>query len=1316
MGQSCSNYRLLGAYEPAEEVACCPIRHARSLPHVAVQVGPETEVAPDQNCGIAVSYGVPFHPDNDLHRCIVHMTRRSNSRTVTPRQSPRGVQEHAHPDDRTVVLAWVLNFSHQASTEPSKLESLNQHIAMCNSLFGTETLWEEATAGLIRGRALESERLSAEDTAVRLGQLICRWGAQHKLRIRVGVHVGKMRSVTFTSSGRTSWFGEASALALELAVVSGQDCFVHFSTQVKEGLQALRLMRVMISPSQSSYFLDPATTVPSYNAAFRGEGRSRGPTDTMILSLSEDGGAFDRRGATSRRDMSMTEFEQLLRTHNVDVSKFGHGLAKPLSEFYQAVVKEQKSYLVVQEGSIERVVNLVRISLRIRDNDHKLRELRVASQATTTGAVRMRDQPLAVVLKIPEHGQWHEAIEACFEQKLQISGRVQKMCFSTDLDSYSVKEERADSETIPGIPTIYKSHNIVINVKDKTSKDLRLLGLPGGDDFATGEGGNVKTWTWALVEDRQEDELMSLLQTHGIDVSEFAPQAFSELYDEVYGKMNASLDVQCNELVRTIRVIKVWLHAHILNVDHVLVVKAKYQKGQFDAMNKDTPISMRMSVEQDWAEAVEAALLTRLGLTPAFQASHLGVDKASHKLTEEVGFSRSYPGLKTIYTVNEVNVHVLNSTNGNCQFIGLPAGTDFTFARRELAKGPEAEDVVITHWCWKTRESMEQLETSFIRRSVDSAPSVSDDHLHPDDAEHNVELFTICEEEGASATTWEDVLRHRVPCPEPLFLGSHLDVNSDLGALESLMASKKTDWKRAKRAAERILDPKYSAKDFHNDVVGAFPELRLYCVVHEDQKTTISGRTADDEYQRTVGALLALFWIMRLDIGGKESFCFGVDKSWQPRKMADPKRDEDELKKRKEFMEKTDWRTITGLLVDAGLLVQGKRGITHDPERTLAMLVLLAIHDIMKMSVLLPTVKKEIAQFCGYKSGETINDHDAALSYVLVHGPQMLPSFAGLSKIQRQSVQFTHCKLEYNMGWLVQAEAPPGALFKTFKQVIKEGNAPAADIAFYFVHWFCDLAAAEPAPLEGCEKFVLKFPQRVLSQFLASFNVVQTLGTHLTETQVLQEYLIVRWDPELGPAPVGRGAIAQMRVTLMAQADSKEIVSSFHELPCEDQVTLSEEMAITGIRDQAFTIDPVLLGGPAILVYYSPALMQRAGRKDPRGAMRILAEVFRRARELWPCCIEGEDQTVTIRIDALKELETSVILRPEPGYTWVLGKTSSKDAMVKLLPVSALQDIDWATHKLLCFGSGPGKITRRNRRVSTFFSSIPRVRRFSLWG
>ena len=91
-----------------------------------------------------------------------------------------------------------------------------------------------------------------------------------------------------------------------------------------------------------------------------------------------------------------------------------------------------------------------------------------------------------------------------------------------------------------------------------------------------------------------------------------------------------------------------------------------------------------------------------------------------------------------------------------------------------------------------------------------------------------------------------------------------------------------------------------------------------------------------------------------------------------------------------------------------------------------------------------------------------------------------------------------------------QAEAPPGPLFSKFRDVIQSGNAMSSDIAFYFVHWLTDLAGAEPFPLEGCEKFVLKFPPPILTSFLDSFPVVRKLDIK-TETEVFEEYLSWRW-------------------------------------------------------------------------------------------------------------------------------------------------------------------------------------------------------------
>merc|ERR1719482_561638 len=235
--------------------------------------------------------------------------------------------------------------------------------------------------------------------------------------------------------------------------------------------------------------------------------------------------------------------------------------------------------------------------------------------------------------------------------------------------------------------------------------------------------------------------------------------------------------------------------------------------------------------------------------------------------------------------------------------------------------------------------------------------------------------------------------------------------------------------------------------------------------------------------------------------------------------------------------------------------------------------------------------------------------------------------------------------MDYNMGWLVQAEAPPGAIFSKFKKVMSSGQT-----------------GAEPFPQEGCEKFVLKFPQKVLSSFLSSFSIVQDLST-LTETKVYEDYLVWRWrsmeSNSCGLPPRGVGSIARLRLVVMAQGDSKKVIDAYHSLPREDAAVLDEELARTGCEGQSFSREATALGagGPALLIYYSPALMQKGGATDPLGAMKVLAEVFRRARELNPLECKRANDTVTVRIDALKDIAVSDIYETRtPGEVWVLTK------------------------------------------------------------
>eukprot|EP00966_Prymnesium_polylepis_P175826 4069743-Prymnesium_polylepis.2 len=74
----------------------------------------------------------------------------------------------------------------------------------------------------------------------------------------------------------------------------------------------------------------------------------------------------------------------------------------------------------------------------------------------------------------------------------------------------------------------------------------------------------------------------------------------------------------------------------------------------------------------------------------------------------------------------------------------------------------------------------------------------------------------------------------------------------------------------------------------------------------------------------------------------------------------------------------------------------------------------------------------------------------------------------------------------------------------------------------------------------------------------------------------------------------------------------------------QDQRILADEMSRTGLPDQQFELSPAERGGgPSVLVYYSPAFVRQLSPEHAKDALRLLAEVYRRARSLWPLQVRG---------------------------------------------------------------------------------------------
>ncbi|CAK0838578.1 unnamed protein product [Prorocentrum cordatum] len=292
--------------------------------------------------------------------------------------------------------------------------------------------------------------------------------------------------------------------------------------------------------------------------------------------------------------------------------------------------------------------------------------------------------------------------------------------------------------------------------------------------------------------------------------------------------------------------------------------------------------------------------------------------------------------------------------------------------------------------------------------------------------------------------------------------------------------------------------------------------------------------------------------------------------------------------------------------------------------------------------------------------------------------PSLLPSYAALEPAQRATILFTQSRIDFNNGWFVQGEAPPGAMLSTFKRVIVNGGASEADISFYFAHWITDLAGAVPyggRPWPGAEKFALQFPHRVLGSFLKSFAFVDRLAS-VSEVDVMEAYLQSRWsDLGLASCAVREGCRpAARRLALMAQGFEAEVVHALHALPPADSDVIALELARTGHSQQFDGAPPALLqdapAGPSLLVYYAPALIQKAGASEVRGALHVLAAVYRAARELFPCSARAgaAESCAVVRIDLLKVLGPQEIAKVAQLNEWHLRKTSDVSAEVVLGP------------------------------------------------
>lgn len=133
------------------------------------------------------------------------------------------------------------------------------------------------------------------------------------------------------------------------------------------------------------------------------------------------------------------------------------------------------------------------------------------------------------------------------------------------------------------------------------------------------------------------------------------------------------------------------------------------------------------------------------------------------------------------------------------------------------------------------------------------------------------------------------------------------------------------------------------------------------------------------------------------------------------------------------------------------------------------------------------------------------------------------------------------------------------------------------------------------------------------------------------------------------------------------------IFSAWGELPLVDRATLGREMSLTGVAGEPYACTPDATEGPAFLVYYSPAFVKIAAHDHLTIALRMLAEIYRAARQLWPMRADSAGEGVTVHIGKLRGLKVVDDISSASylkGQVWLLVQTSAQEAVVQLESIS----------------------------------------------
>lgn len=261
-------------------------------------------------------------------------------------------------------------------------------------------------------------------------------------------------------------------------------------------------------------------------------------------------------------------------------------------------------------------------------------------------------------------------------------------CIGTSV-LFVVDKERADVHLIDFAKTEPLPEGVHI--------DHRSAWIRGNheDGVLTGVESLLRLWNQALaaLEDesgtqmladskleRQSQEIEALLKANGVEIKAFGSEesrGLEELVWELQVERSVSLELDGKGCIRrAVEIVKAWIIADAGPDD-----KGETSPHVLMDMSRNSPFARKLGAGESWEEALQRALTEQMGLTAAQQERHFRVQPSTYMLSHEerMGHARGgFPGLRSLYHVHEVDVHVVDPSDPELAFMGLPKCANFS--------------------------------------------------------------------------------------------------------------------------------------------------------------------------------------------------------------------------------------------------------------------------------------------------------------------------------------------------------------------------------------------------------------------------------------------------------------------------------------------------------------------------------------------------------------------------------------------------------------------------------------------------------------